>query len=1059
MKHCDIIPNCPGNIKVGINTMNSRCIPSYIYKTVVLKPNFSCCKNVLCQRAISEENVKYVIKYDFDLLGDTIVVPKNCILDFDGGSLKHGTIVGQDTLFINIGGVDIWGDNLKLEGTWIEYNANASDRKYDPAKFSGMGKVYLKKNIIKVDGVDKNVLVQDAFYKDENGKRVPNTNTVFVVMYDFDLNGESIQMPEGSVLDFEGGNFTNGTLISDDTEIIGKLPENTNTLYGQYYKDKKPLSHNLKVTQALSSCVEFAFFTPSDYIGFDLSTQGILVFYYNNQKYHLIGGHSSIDGVEYSFIVLFDANYRYVGSTRLEEPGHGGAYTIKGDKLYIGMYHKVVVFNVSNIISCCTSESQMPHNVEYTNRPSPIQTIDLDFTVVDMDYDAENKEFILMDGSSQYSIYDENFNLKRYSNVSIEQYLRENELNVYFIAQGIAAKNGVGYCCLWVSDWNGLGNDHSRPVGYDWSGSVLCTIDTVNDKIISWEKLSIPYQDGECEGLCKNPDNDDELYFSVGVNVPGGSVINAFCKTSSVDSVYTVTTKRETDGGFVNSVKTSVFRVDNTYDYVYGPSDGSTLKPFATIGDAIAMMVAKTGDVTIGIQSDTKDYILPPITLYSNKLSIRGIDDARPMLIGNIGSDGGKLDIRKCKIKTKSPIRLAFASSLYLENVDLINNGSDVGVYVLDGSTMLAYGVTASGYETGIDARRSHIKFSDITFNQCTQGISVNNSTVSVFDGYFNDCNKGIFARRNDLELGYVHFENVNICFSVDDSLINTWNNGIILGSGIQNVIYKDEGFRGRVNLMMKVYTTEDLQNVFNFIEAGAFNATTVGFIVVTSDVQHNGITLERGTYTYVNPGFLLDGYPFERIIRRNDTFVYIPNTGTFEQRPALTSSYKGFMYYDTTLNLNTYWNGSSWIELCPNNSQFRFNHWKKLGELNPSSETFGDGAVTVTDSRYDSSSAQWTEKDGQCYKRSYAISNLPFSTGDIIMFTVTSPMRNANFIISATEIQAGQNVKTVNIIDEYNADLLFKKIPDITDCNSFFVMVNSDSKYFDGKIEIYKLK
>lgn len=131
MKNCDMIPHCPGNIKVGINTMNSRCIPSYIYKTVVLKPNFSCCKNVLCQRAISEENVKYVIKYNFDLLGDTIVVPKNCILEFDGGSLKNGTIVGQDTLLINTGKIDnIFGENEECkDGTWRYYGDKGDDGK------------------------------------------------------------------------------------------------------------------------------------------------------------------------------------------------------------------------------------------------------------------------------------------------------------------------------------------------------------------------------------------------------------------------------------------------------------------------------------------------------------------------------------------------------------------------------------------------------------------------------------------------------------------------------------------------------------------------------------------------------------------------------------------------------------------------------------------------------------------------------------------------------------------------------------------------------------------
>jgi len=43
---------------------------------------------------LSCENYKYIIKWDFDLGGQTIKVPKNCILEFDGGSLKNGTIIG-----------------------------------------------------------------------------------------------------------------------------------------------------------------------------------------------------------------------------------------------------------------------------------------------------------------------------------------------------------------------------------------------------------------------------------------------------------------------------------------------------------------------------------------------------------------------------------------------------------------------------------------------------------------------------------------------------------------------------------------------------------------------------------------------------------------------------------------------------------------------------------------------------------------------------------------------------------------------------------------------------
>lgn len=81
--------------------------------------------------------------------------------------------------------------------------------------YNGMGRVILKKNM--VNGV--NTLTQDMFYKGEAGSRVPNTNTIFVIKYDFDLDGAEITVPADCVLEFEGGSLSNGTLTGTDTQI------------------------------------------------------------------------------------------------------------------------------------------------------------------------------------------------------------------------------------------------------------------------------------------------------------------------------------------------------------------------------------------------------------------------------------------------------------------------------------------------------------------------------------------------------------------------------------------------------------------------------------------------------------------------------------------------------------------------------------------------------------------------------------------------------------------------------------------------------------------------
>lgn len=112
-----------------------RTIP-VTYKTVVLVPYYDGYKNVLTQDMINEENVKYIIKYDYWLNEETITVPENSILEFDGGTLHDGTIIGQDTFINNVGGLGVetlFGPGIKREGTWRihEYSEGVTREEFD----------------------------------------------------------------------------------------------------------------------------------------------------------------------------------------------------------------------------------------------------------------------------------------------------------------------------------------------------------------------------------------------------------------------------------------------------------------------------------------------------------------------------------------------------------------------------------------------------------------------------------------------------------------------------------------------------------------------------------------------------------------------------------------------------------------------------------------------------------------------------------------------------------------------------------------------------------------
>lgn len=66
---------------------------------------------------MTKPNTIYEIRYDFDLGGETLEVPANCVLDFKGGNIDNGEIVGNNTAVV-AEGVSIFGDNLTLKGKW-----------------------------------------------------------------------------------------------------------------------------------------------------------------------------------------------------------------------------------------------------------------------------------------------------------------------------------------------------------------------------------------------------------------------------------------------------------------------------------------------------------------------------------------------------------------------------------------------------------------------------------------------------------------------------------------------------------------------------------------------------------------------------------------------------------------------------------------------------------------------------------------------------------------------------------------------------------------------------
>ena len=98
-------------------------------------------------------------------------------------------------------------EDITTDGTVLSFK----DREYDTNNFSGLGKIILRKNIVLDDRVYKNILTQDMINK---------SNTIYEIRYDFDLNGEEINIPKDCTLDFRGGKIINGTINMRNTKIL-----------------------------------------------------------------------------------------------------------------------------------------------------------------------------------------------------------------------------------------------------------------------------------------------------------------------------------------------------------------------------------------------------------------------------------------------------------------------------------------------------------------------------------------------------------------------------------------------------------------------------------------------------------------------------------------------------------------------------------------------------------------------------------------------------------------------------------------------------------------------
>lgn len=119
--------------------------------------------------------------------------------------------------------------------------------------------ILLEKNTVKATEksgkiIEKNILTQ---------KMLSSEDTRYIILHDFDLCESEIAVPEGCILDFQGGSFNNGTLkllesliIADPIQIFNNLKITGNCLNSQSFIEWFGIVKNKDNTDSFNKAIE-----------------------------------------------------------------------------------------------------------------------------------------------------------------------------------------------------------------------------------------------------------------------------------------------------------------------------------------------------------------------------------------------------------------------------------------------------------------------------------------------------------------------------------------------------------------------------------------------------------------------------------------------------------------------------------------------------------------------------------------------------------------------------------------------------------------------------------
>lgn len=235
------------------------------------------------------------------------------------------------------------------------------DKAYNPDNFSGKGRVYLRKNITQVQDPTTfatktvNLLTQSMIGKE---------NTIYIIQYDYDLNGQTITIPEGCILQFEGGSFNNGTLsIQEGTInkafhsfkrdlILKDINENIYQYWFDYEDDLSAILSNIQIDESII-------------VTFNITKDTVI-----KETIILDAVHLSINGNNHT-LSSSTCDILYIRGGGLKNGGKNKVY----DLIIDGVDKSHVGINIDNEVGRSITHSQKVSNVKITNCYTGIQLV------------------------------------------------------------------------------------------------------------------------------------------------------------------------------------------------------------------------------------------------------------------------------------------------------------------------------------------------------------------------------------------------------------------------------------------------------------------------------------------------------------------------------------------------------------------------------------------------------------------------------------------------------------------------------------------------------------